>query len=117
MRCAPGGRGAAVVELPDGARPVPVGRLRRRPPGTGLLGERRAVRARLQDSFVLPPDSGGWPVRPWWRPAAAAAALGAAVGAAGCFVLVGGSAVAVVGFALSGVIVATGFWALSSPEP
>ncbi|QMV24458.1 hypothetical protein GQS52_24765 [Streptomyces sp. SCUT-3] len=117
VRCAPGGRGAAVVELPDGARPVPVGRLRRRPPGTGLLGERRAVRACLQDSFVLPPDSGGWPVRPWWRPAAAAAALGAAAGAAGAFVLVGGGAVAVVGFALSGVIVATGFWALSSPEP
>jgi len=102
-------RGPVVVALADGTRLVPLGRLRRRPPGHVLLDEPEAVRVDLRDSF-LPARTATWPARPWWRPGALAATVAGVV-------LTGGSGIAAVAFALGGTSVFAASWALSAPQP
>jgi hypothetical protein len=113
----PGARRPVVVELADGTRLVPLGRLRHQPPKRVLLGDSRAVRADLRDSFILPAGTEVLPARPWWRPGTQAAVLGAVVGAVSGFLMTSGSGVATVAFAVSGASVFVSSWALSAPQP
>lgn len=105
-----------VVTLPDGTRPVPLGKLRvRRPPGV-FLDDPAALRADLRDAFLLPDDTVVRPARPWWRGAVTAGpatALGVALG----FLLTGGGPVRAVTFALCAGTLLTSAWALSAPQP
>lgn len=111
------GRRAVVAELPDGSRPVPIGRLQHRPPKRWPLDERSAVRADLRDAFVLPAGAELRPARPWWRPGAVTAAVGAVAGAVLGLVLGGGGLVAVVGFAIAWAAAFLSLWALGGPQP
>ncbi|MGW3241250.1 hypothetical protein [Streptomyces sp. NPDC001070] len=112
-----GGRRPAVADLPDGTRLVPLGRPRRRAPRHVLLYEHTAVRADLRDAFVLPAGAETLTGRPWWRPGALAAVVGAGAGAAASLPLTGGTPVAAVGFALSGAALVLASWALFAPQP
>ena len=108
------GRGRVVAVLPDGARPVPVGRLRNRPPKTYRLTPALVARSSLRDLFVVP--ASGAPTARWWYPAAVLAAAGALVGAA-LGLLVGAGPVDALLFVPSIAALAVNIWALVSPDP
>ncbi|MFF9124997.1 hypothetical protein ACF09J_17105 [Streptomyces sp. NPDC014889] len=108
-------RGAVAVRLPDGTRPVPLGRRRRVVPRR-VLDEYAVVRTTLKDSFT-PVDAASLSARPWWWPGARAAAFGLVLGAVAGAFLVGGSLVAAVGMALCAGTLLTALWALSAPRP
>lgn len=106
-------RGRRVVVELAGARLVPIGRLRRRPPRGVRLVPATAGRVSLADAFVLPP--GGRPrVRWWWR-----GALIAVTGALAGLVLAAlvGSLVAAPLFVVSLAVLAFDVWAWVAPDP
>jgi hypothetical protein len=109
-----GRRGRVVAVLPDGARPVPVGRLRNRPPKTYRLTPALVARSSLRDLFVVP--ASGAPAARWWYPAAVLAAAGALVGAA-LGLLVGAGPIDALLFVPGGAALAANLWALVSPDP
>ncbi|WP_432155931.1 MULTISPECIES: hypothetical protein [unclassified Streptomyces] len=104
----------AVVQLPDGTRLVPLGRLRGRPSGDVLLDDWAAARADLRDAFVLPDRLRA---APWWLPGARVAAVGAALGVLMGCLTGGGTLTATVGFALAVSTLLTALWALAAPQP
>jgi hypothetical protein len=112
-------RRAVVAELPDGSRPVPFGRRRRRVPQRRMLEERSAVRADLRDAFILPAGAEPLPAsdRSWWRQGAVIGAVGAVIGILMALWVGGATLVAAVGFTLAGATVGVSLWALSGPEP
>jgi hypothetical protein len=111
------GRRPAVVELTDGTRLVPLGRLRHRRPRHVFLDNTEAGRTDLRDSFIIPAGTDLRPEHPWWQPGVRAAAVGAALGLAAGFLIGGGSVAAVVGFVLAFASLLTASWALSAPQP
>lgn len=111
------GRRAAVVELEDGTRLVPLGRLRRREPAYPLLDPLEAVPTTLRDAFIIPTGTTLRPSRPWWHNGALTAALGTVIGVTGAFLMAEGTLVAVVGWALAGATLLAASWALSAPRP
>ncbi len=117
VRRSPRGLRPAAVELPDGTRLVPLGRLRDRPPRHMIMYDRGAGRGDLRDSFILPAGTDIRPADPWWRPGARATAIGVAIGVLAGFLLGGGSLVAVVGFTLASAALVSAAWALSAPQP
>ncbi|WP_282703180.1 hypothetical protein [Streptomyces sp. CC219B] len=105
----------AVAHLPDGGpRLVPLGRLRRRPPGNVLLGDWPAARVDLRDAFVLPAEVTR---SPWWRSGALAAVSGAVLGIPAALALAGPSTTALIGFPLTFATLLSALWALSAPRP
>jgi hypothetical protein len=113
---APAGRRRVAVELTGGARLVPIGRLRHRPPKRILLAERADTRVDLADSFILPTGTLRPPNRPWLRRSVVFAVAGAVLGAA-MGVLVAGGVVLVLSFAVAGSALLVNGWALTGPEP
>lgn len=112
----PAGRGRVAVELPDGTRLVPVGRLRHRLPRRRVLHERADVRADLEDSFILPAGTLLPPARPWWRRGMVFALVGAVLGAVMGF-LIGGGRLAVPAFVAGASAMLVNGWALTGAEP
>jgi hypothetical protein len=108
----PAGRRRVVVELPDGTRLVPVGRLRRREPRTLILTGREDVRSGL----ILPSGTTVLTRTRWWRRGAVSAGLGAAV-ALVTGLLQGYGAGPLLPLAGAGAAVALNAWALASGEP
>jgi hypothetical protein len=111
----PTARGRVTVELPDGTRLVPVGRLRHGPPKRSVLHERADVRAGLEDSFNLPAGTLPPSARPWWRRGVALALVGATLGAVMGFLVGGGVAAPALVVGVSAVLV--NGWALTGAEP
>ncbi|MGW1563032.1 hypothetical protein ACWCQ1_42015 [Streptomyces sp. NPDC002144] len=109
-------RGPLVAQLPDGICLVPLRGLRHAPPPHALLDNQKAVRIDLRDSFT-PIDTTTLAGRPWWRPGAQVAAMGAVFGLLAGLLITGGSAVAAVSFALIGGTLLSTSWALSAPQP
>jgi len=107
----------ALIVLPDGSRPVPLGRLRHRPPRHDPLPADRTTRLDLRDTFLPPP--GPLPARPWWRTPAQLAALGTALGAPTALLLANGgpTLTAVVGYGLLLTALLPALWTLSGPQP
>ncbi|MHB9861003.1 hypothetical protein [Streptomyces sp. YIM S03343] len=108
---------SALVELPDGTRLVPLGRLRGRPARHMGIDDHEAARIDLRDAFVLPPGTETLSSRPWWATGAVLAALGAALGIPAGVQMGGGSLTALVGFALFLAPLCPALWALSAPQP
>ncbi|NUR40746.1 MAG: hypothetical protein HOV73_11745, partial [Streptomyces sp.] len=89
------GTRTAVAVLPDGTRPVPVGRLRHREPARTTFADLRTVRGDLRDSFVVPAGTLVRPAHAWWRQAWPATAFGAVLGFAAGFLTADGTLLAV----------------------
>ncbi|MHC5902903.1 hypothetical protein ACVNF4_03160 [Streptomyces sp. S6] len=108
----------AVIVLPGGSRPVPLGRLRRHPPRHAPFPADRTTRLDPRDTF-LPPSGRHLPVRPWWRMPAGLTALGTAVGVPVALLLTSGgpTVTAVVGYGLLLATLLPSLWALSGPQP
>ncbi|WP_131748191.1 hypothetical protein [Frankia sp. Cppng1_Ct_nod] len=108
-----------VVEMSDGTRLVPVGRLRHRPPKRMILNEHADVRVSVADSFILPQDAPASPAHRWWRWGMVLALVGAAVGAAMNLLFGGGAdgGVAIVPFAVGISALLVNGWALAGTEP
>jgi hypothetical protein len=110
-------RRPVVVELPDGTRLVPLGRLRRSAPLHELLdGPRSAVRGGLRDAFVVP-DGTVVRARTWWRPTVLTAGSGVAVGLLMAYVMDETTLTATVGFAVALGTLLPSVWILSAPQP
>lgn len=110
-------RRPVVVELADGTRLVPLGRLRDHRPAGELLDADEAVRPGPRDYFVLPAGAVPRPARPGWRPGALAAACGTGAGIVLAFLVAEGTPTSVVGFALALGTLSASVWALSAPQP
>ncbi|MFE2264189.1 DUF3592 domain-containing protein [Streptomyces griseosporeus] len=111
-------RRPVVVELPDGTRLVPLGRLRRgAPPHDPLDGPRAAARGGLRDAFVVPDGTVVRPARAWWRQVLLTAGAGAVVGLVMGLLMAGGSPTGTVGFVLGMGTLLPSVWLLSAPQP
>jgi hypothetical protein len=109
-------RRRVVLELPDGIRLVPIGRLRRRSPRGIFLEKRSDVRTDLTDSFILPTGTPPPPSQRWWHGALVLALVGAGVGAMMGF-FIGGGGIAVFPFAAGASALLVNGWALTGTDP
>jgi hypothetical protein len=103
-----------MIEWPGGARLVPIGRLRRRPPPFLSLSDRSDRHASLADSFVVPVTT----LRTctaWWRRLTILTGCAAVAGAM-CGLLIIGP-VAVIPFTAGAVALAAAQWASNGAEP
>ncbi|HEY8721735.1 DUF3592 domain-containing protein [Pengzhenrongella sp.] len=114
----PRSRERLVVELADGARLVPISRVRHRFPKKIRLSERSEVRSNLGAAVILPAGTPPVPRPPWWRRALVLAGIGAVCGAAfGLLVNGGAGSLAIVPFAAMGAVLLVNGWALTGGEP
>jgi hypothetical protein len=109
-------RRRVVVEMPDGTRMVPIGRLRHRLPKNILLDHWSDVRTDLRDSFILPAGTMAPPSQRWWRHGLVLGFVGAGIGVVMGF-LIGGGGIAVLPFAAGACAVMVNSWALSGTGP
>lgn len=110
-------RRPVVVDLPDGTRLVPLGRLRRGAPSHELLDRPRSAGGGLRDAFVIPDGTVVRPARAWWRPVLLNAGGGAVVGVLMSLTLAEGSLTGTVGFVLAMGTLLPSVWILSAPQP
>jgi len=108
-------RRRVVVELSDGTRMVPIGRLRHRLPKRVLLEKRSDVRTDLRDSFILPAGALAPPSQRWWRRGLVLGLVGAGIGAVMGFLLGGGIALLPIAAGASAVVVNS--WAWTGTDP
>ncbi|WP_405732653.1 hypothetical protein OG885_18345 [Streptomyces sp. NBC_00028] len=111
------GTRTAVAVLPDGTRPVPVGRLRHREPARTTFADLRTVRGDLRDAFIVPAGTLVRPAHAWWWQAWPATAFGAVLGFAAGFLTADGTLLAVGGHTLAFATLSTSMWALNAPQP
>ncbi len=108
------GRRRVVVELPDGTRLVPIGRLRHKEPRKILLAlsdERVVDRDEL---WLFPPGAVVPPARAWWRRPLLIAAVGAGIGAGMSMLF--GSVTGIPAFAAAMAGFLVNVWALVGTE-
>ncbi|AWT44977.1 MULTISPECIES: hypothetical protein [Streptomyces] len=110
-------RRPVVVELPDGTRLVPLGRLRRGAPLHELLDRPRSAAGGLRDAFVIPAGTVVRPARAWWRQVLLLTGGGAVVGLVMSLALAEGGLTGTVGFVLAMGALLPSVWILSAPQP
>lgn len=109
-------RRRVVVELADGARLVPIGRLRHRPPQTLLLDKWSDVRTDLRDYFILPVGTPPPSPQRWWHRGLVYTFAGAGIGVV-MGLLIGGGGVATLPFAAGASALLVNRWALTGTDP
>jgi hypothetical protein len=109
-------RRRVVIELPDGTRLVPIGRLRHRSPKRVILDNRSDVRTDLTDSFILPTGTPPPPSQRWWHRGLVLALVGVVIGA-GMGLLIGGGGIAILPFAAAASALLVNGWALTGTDP